>query len=403
MPCSALKYCIGLVVLLLHAAPCQLVSTAQCLNCEYFRGKRQVSPPAPRPTPTPPPPTPNTVVAWDAACPTLDRASSSTSTSGSNSDSLNNPHPCDIAIVAGLGDSISVAANADSSFLQSAAVPEWPGLAFSVGGDTGFPTIPTLLQDSCGTLPYGASFGTTWGSDSAFNLNVAESGAKAEDVPEQADALVATLKATRSQASYDADWKLVTILVGGNNLCIVCNSNAADQANGAAMYEQHLSTTFATLATLPRTVVNVPLHPDYTQLAEIDWGFFGNIACGTILEVICPCLGGGLTSEASKQKARDTIKEYNEVLEKLVGEFNSPDYTGTRGDGTRFIVQPFAENSAFNNKALVAEDCFHPNKKGHELLALGLWNNMMQASASKADVITPTSDKICPSVSAMLS
>ena len=86
---------------------------------------------------------------------------------------------------------------------------------------------------------------------------MAESGAKAEDVPEQADALVATLKATRSQASYDADWKLVTILVGGNNLCIVCNSNAADQANGAAMYEQHLSTTFATLATLPRTVVYV--------------------------------------------------------------------------------------------------------------------------------------------------
>ena len=22
------------------------------------------------------------------------------------------------------------------------------------------------------------------------------------------------------------------------------------------------------------------MHPDYTQLADIDWGFFGNIACG---------------------------------------------------------------------------------------------------------------------------
>ena len=123
---------------------------------------------------------------------------------------------------------------------------------------------------------------------------------------------------------------------------------------------------------------------------------------GTILEVICPCLGGGLTSEASKQKARDTLKEYNTVLEKLVDVYNSPEYAGERGEGTRFIVQPFAENSRFNNKALVAEDCFHPNKKGHELLALGLWNNMMQPSASKADVVTPTSDKICPSVSATL-
>ena len=86
---------------------------------------------------------------------------------------------------------------------------------------------------------------------------MAESGAKAEDVPEQASRLVATLKATLSKANYDADWKLVTVLVGGNNLCIVCNSNAADQANSAAMYEQYLATTLATLATLPRTVVYV--------------------------------------------------------------------------------------------------------------------------------------------------
>ena len=77
---------------------------------------------------------------------------------------------------------------------------------------------------------------------------------------------------------------------------IVCE-DGKEAANSEVPFEQHMRATFTILAKLPYAVINVPLHPDYTQLADADWGFFGGLTCDTILSFVCSCLGSGWTTE----------------------------------------------------------------------------------------------------------
>ena len=53
------------------------------------------------------------------------------------------------------------------------------------------------------------------------------------------------------------------MLLGGNDLCDVCNDGGDVSADE---YAAQMRPAFETLAAVPRLVVNVPLHADYTQL-----------------------------------------------------------------------------------------------------------------------------------------
>ena len=66
------------------------------------------------------------------------------------------------------------------------------------------------------------------------------------------------------------------MLLGGNDLCDVCNDGGGDSADE---YAAKMRPAFETL------------HADYTQLAGIDWGFFGNLYCDVLLAFVCPCMG----------------------------------------------------------------------------------------------------------------
>ena len=60
---------------------------------------------------------------------------------------------------------------------------------------------------------------------------------------------------------YSNSWKLITVLIGGNDLCEVCR----DPINhGVAIYQQNMIETFNRLKMIPRAIINVPLHPDCT-------------------------------------------------------------------------------------------------------------------------------------------
>ena len=52
-------------------------------------------------------------------------------------------------------------------------------------------------------------------------LNAAVPGATNRDMPEQADDLIAKTS-THPDVDYENDWKLVFMLIGGNDLCAVC-------------------------------------------------------------------------------------------------------------------------------------------------------------------------------------
>jgi hypothetical protein len=42
-----------------------------------------------------------------------------------------------------------------------------------------------------------------------------------------------------TKAQYDEDWKLITVLIGGNNLCIVCEAGK-EAVNSDVPFEQHM-------------------------------------------------------------------------------------------------------------------------------------------------------------------
>mmetsp|Transcript_35161 Transcript_35161/g.104732 ORF Transcript_35161/g.104732 Transcript_35161/m.104732 type:complete len:332 (-) Transcript_35161:141-1136(-) len=255
-------------------------------------------------------------------------------------------------------------------------------------------TLPNLLGEACAS---GAVLGASTGGGGARGLNVAQSGARAKEALTQAVGLVAKAESLLGGAAYATTWKLVTMLLGGNDLCNVCSDGGDVSADE---YAAKMRPAFETLAAVPRLVVNVPLHADYTQLAGVDWGFFGNLYCDVLLALVCPCMGNWASDLAV---ARQRVGEYNGKLVELVAEFNGDAHASTRGQGTTFIVQPFAQHTVFSATHLVSDDCFHPSAAGQELLARGLWNNLLQPAGEKASSVEEGEALLCPTADAALS
>ena len=53
-------------------------------------------------------------------------------------------------------------------------------------------------------------------------FNLAITGAVAADVPAQAQKLVDKMR-TSTSVKYETDWKIITLWIGGNDLCAVCD------------------------------------------------------------------------------------------------------------------------------------------------------------------------------------
>jgi phospholipase B1 len=56
-------------------------------------------------------------------------------------------------------------------------------------------------------------------------FNIAVTGAVAEDLPSQARQLVEMLS-DNPAVNYTEDWKVITLWIGGNDLCAVCDGSS---------------------------------------------------------------------------------------------------------------------------------------------------------------------------------
>ena len=93
---------------------------------------------------------------------------------------------------------------------------------------------------------------------------MAVSGAVTTELPSQASRLVDKLRGD-GDIDIDNEWKLVTIFIGGNDLCRGC---VEIEKFSALRFYQHLKTTLDILSMLPRTFVNIAQVPDvYEQTA----------------------------------------------------------------------------------------------------------------------------------------
>lgn len=99
------------------------------------------------------------------------------------------------------------------------------------------------------------------------HLNVAQSGALITDVADQVDYLTQQLQTREDKYSYKEDWKILTFLIGGNDLCLSC---VLEQALSPDKWEERMRTILTKVKQqIPRVIVNVVPIFKVSQIVEL--------------------------------------------------------------------------------------------------------------------------------------
>jgi len=282
-----------------------------------------------------------------------------------------------------MGDSITAAMSAKDTSIFS--MKEYRGLAFSIGGDSGVTTMPNILKPySPQGYPIGLSTGIGERNRAANGLNAAVSGAINQDMLSQAQWLVTQLKANKA-IDYNNDWKLLTIWIGSNNLCDVCDNQ---NYNNADSFDTYVTQALEYLyANVPRVFVNLLVNLDITQLDDISGG-----ACGFLHSIACACVVNDRNAVYQANLAYQT-RAYT-IAQRFVAR-NNPSFT--------VVVQPFLEQTSIDNRnELSAADCFHPSALSHGVASVALWNNMISPASQKKRAWSFNDAPICATSNTLL-
>eukprot|EP01010_Urceolus_cornutus_P003990 NODE_595_length_1513_cov_219.877732_g444_i0.p1 GENE.NODE_595_length_1513_cov_219.877732_g444_i0~~NODE_595_length_1513_cov_219.877732_g444_i0.p1 ORF type:complete len:441 (+),score=108.56 NODE_595_length_1513_cov_219.877732_g444_i0:54-1325(+) len=303
--------------------------------------------------------------------------------------SAHNLKPGDIDLVGVLGDSLSAAFGAKSTnlfFITS--WKEYRGISFTGGGDGDVGsviTLPNVLKRANPALK-GFSTGTTIldkGPEdvSATKLNQARSGGVADDLPPKTlfgfRGEVANWTTVGNQLyganNFKNQWKLLTIMIGDNNLCWTCGCSKCNKTRHLAdAFEAELTETLDYIkANAPKTFVSIVAPIDPSRVNVLKSG-----ACGSlILPSFCECGVGSTSQRAAVSKA---TQEYEARLYKLqaMDKYNDANMAT--------VVQPFLQDTfppeksnGSPDRSYFAPDCFHFSPKAHAAAATALWDDMI--------------------------
>ncbi|XP_029688889.1 phospholipase B1, membrane-associated isoform X1 [Takifugu rubripes] len=289
--------------------------------------------------------------------------------------SVHRLRPADIKVIAALGDSITTGFGAKAKNLLQLRT-EYKGVSWSIGGDEALETVTTLpnILRKFNPKIKGMSKGL---KESGFNFAV--SGAKVAGIPNQVRRLIDTLKSDPT-VDFQNDWKLVTLFIGGNDLCQFCNDRASMSPQN---YSLHMMTSLDMLyREVPRTIVHVLEVLEVEGLRKIKRDSLG---CSVLQKYVCPCflLAGENSLELAEAKRFN--RELQIKTENLV-------YGGRYEDKEDFavVVQPFLKNTVVPLNAdskpdttYFSVDCFHFSERGHADMAAAMWNNMLEPVGKK--------------------
>ncbi|XP_029453575.1 phospholipase B1, membrane-associated-like isoform X1 [Rhinatrema bivittatum] len=277
---------------------------------------------------------------------------------------------------------------------------EYRHLSWSIGGYGNFSDIITLPNIFKLFNPdiIGFSTGETKIEKEApldkSGFNLAESGTKSDELPEQARQLITTLKDYPDISFYN-DWKVVTIFIGAIDLCNFCHDKFR---NSAESIVRNMKLTLDVLyKELPRAIINVVQMFWIQGIRDIDKE---STSC-VLLKTLCTCI---IETEDNSLDFHELLEQNALLQEKLEDLMHSNPYNQRKDFAV--VLQPFlkrvrpSRDSKGNmDYSYFSMDCFHFSIKGHEELAKGLWNNMFQSEGEKVAVKTFSEPLklICPS------
>jgi hypothetical protein len=324
---------------------------------------------------------------------------------------VNHLRPQDIKVVMAVGDSISAgfamyAPHASDLTNFSSMLVEYRGDVFSIGGDDGYYTLPNFLKKYNPSL-VGASIGKSLPLDyvkwknhviqpfdpKVTHLNGGQSGARVEDVPAQIDYITQQLKTTYNQTvDFNNDWKMLTILIGANNLCGACYNASYAQPD---YYQQQLEIVLEKAYTqIPRVFVNVLL---MFNISQVYTAMMTSEYCKLVVNYItsseCGCLTDH-TTPAQREAMDIYAAAYNQKIYELEEIWASKNLSNFA-----VRVQPFLQNMQIAQAGvdfLSKLDCFHPSGLANAGISVGLWNNLWQPKGHKDTTIPFNITFICP-------
>jgi len=186
-------------------------------------------------------------------------------------------------------------------------------------------------------------------------------------------------------------WKVLTLFIGANNLCDLCNDYIA---NGAPCYARYLEQTLDWIGdNIPRVFVNVILTLDVAQLYPLSKIGY----CGLVEAIECVC---GVSSDDNiRENITKTLGLYYNYTTSII---NQAKYTNN--DSWTVVIQPFFSSITLPtlpdgeyDLSYFAPDCFHFSGKSHQVASIALFNSIHEDVGSKTTSLNVDSISLqCP-------
>ncbi|XP_061603035.1 phospholipase B1, membrane-associated [Cololabis saira] len=305
----------------------------------------------------------------------------------------------DIKVIAALGDSLTTAIGANATTVLGIPI-EFRHVSWSIGGYGTFQDVITLANiiklfnpNLLGAAP-GKTVHGMQGHISETGFNLAVTGHNTFNLPSQTRHLIDTLR-TYEGLNFEEDWKLLTILMGMNDICDYCKDKGLFSVDNFIHY---ITVSLEMLMNeVPRMIVNVvqilPMH----TLREVQ-----KPTPGCLLQrSFCSCLIEPVAKSPELLELVEVNLEFQKRLEELLysDRFFKKNFAVVLQPFLKYADPPRLPNGKID-MTFFTHDCFHFTIKGHEELAKGLWNNMFQPEGGKM-VVSSFSDPIslvCPPI-----